>query len=115
MTSPAGIPIVTVEHLRRLATAKPESLFRDADTLVLSDEGITIVPFRIVSDTLAGRTQFVHRLLLHRAELAESGVQTGRRPKTFDGGSLDDRLAEIAAGLNEVLAEADDAAGDSKT
>lgn len=98
-------PTVTVEHLRRLATVDPKSLFRDADTLVLSEEGITIVPFRVVSETLAGQAAFVRRLLLHRSELRESGVQVGRRPKRFDGGNLDDRLAEIAAGLNEVLAE----------
>ena len=71
---------VTADHLRRLATVDPDSMFRDADTLVLSDEGLTLVPFRVVSETLAGRTKFVHRLLCTRGELRESGVEVGRRP-----------------------------------
>jgi len=94
---------VTAEHLRRLATVDPKSMFRDADTLVLSDEGLTLVPFRVVSETLAGRTRFVHRLLCTRGELTEMGIVVGRRPRTMDGSDLDARLAELAAELNESL------------
>ena len=96
---------VTAEHLRRLATVDRESMFRDADTLVLSDEGVTLVPFRVVSETLAGRTKFVHRLLFSRSELRESGVEVGTRPRTMDGSDLDVRLAELAVELNELLAD----------
>jgi hypothetical protein len=95
---------VTADHLRRLATVDPDSMFRDADTLVLSDEGLTLVPFRVVSETLAGRTRFVHRLLCTRGELAEMGVVAGRRPRTMDGSDLDARLVVLAAELNELLA-----------
>jgi hypothetical protein len=96
---------VTVEHLRRLATVDPRSLFRDADTLVDSDEGITIVPFRLVTEALEGRGGFVHRLLYHRSALAENGIQAGAHPRTLDGSDLDERLAGIAAGINEALAD----------
>lgn len=100
-------PTVTVEHLRQLATVDPKSLFRDADTLVLSDEGLTLVPFRVVSETVAGRTKFVHRMLCTRSELRESGVEVGARPRLMDGGDLDARLAELAAELNDALEESD--------
>ena len=101
---------VTAEHLRRLATVDPQSMFRDADTLVLSDEGLTLVPFRVVSETLAGRTKFVHRLLFTRGELTESGVVVGQRPRTMDGGDLDAKLAALAAELNDALAASDEPA-----
>lgn len=96
---------VTAEDVRHLATVDPKSLFRDADTLVLSEEGVVIVPFRFVVEALDGRSKFVHRLLLSRSELADSGVEVGRKPKTFDGSDLDERLARIAAGLNEGLGD----------
>ena len=96
---------VTAEDLRRLATVDRTSLFREADTLVLSEEGITIVPFTLVSDSLSGRSRFVHRLLFSRTEFADAGIQAGPHPKTFDGSDLDVRLARIAAELNEAIAE----------
>ena len=102
-------PTVTVEHLRRLATVDPDSMFRDADTLVLSDDGLTLVPFRVVSETLAGRTRFVHRLLFTRSDLTEGGVVVGRHPRTMDGGDLDALLAVLAAELNDALADTDPA------
>jgi hypothetical protein len=96
---------VTAGDLRRLATVDSKSLFRDADTLVLSEEGITIVPFKFVADALSGHNKFVHRLLLSRSELADSGIEAGAKPKTFDGSDLDARFADIAAVLNEAIAE----------
>lgn len=102
-------PTVTVEHLRWLATVDPQSMFRDADTLVLSDEGLTLVPFRVVSETLAGRTRFVHRLLFTRSELRENGVVVGRHPRTMDGTDLDARLTVLAAELNDALTDTEPA------
>ena len=47
---------VTAEHLRRLATVDKSSMFRDAGTLIDTEEGVTQVPFRVVEATLtAGR------------------------------------------------------------
>jgi hypothetical protein len=96
---------VTAEDLRRLITVEPRSLFRDADTLVVSDDGVVTVPFRVVSATLSGETRFVHRVLTTRAELAEVGVVSGRHPRTNDGSDLDERLAELARGLTDDLNE----------
>ena len=93
---------VTAEHLRRLATVDKSSMFRDAGTLIDTEEGVTQVPFRVVEATLDGRTKLTHcRLLYDRSQFIEDGVVAGARPKTIDGSDLDVKLAVIAAGLND--------------
>lgn len=93
---------VTAEHLRRLATIDKSSLFAGADTLIDCDEGIIAVPFRVVEETLNGRTRLTRcRLLYSRSQFTEDGITAGKEPRTIDGSDLDARLAEIAEGVNE--------------
>jgi hypothetical protein len=98
---------VTADHLRRLATVDRHSLFRDADTLIDSDEGVIAVPFKVVTDALAGNSRLKScRLLYSRTCFIEDGIVIGGKPKTVDSSDdLDERLAEIAAGLNSPVAE----------
>ena len=98
---------VTAEHLRRLATVDKGSMFRDAGTLIDTEEGVTQVPFRVVEATLSGQTTLAHcRLLYDRRQFIEDGVVAGARPKTIDGSDLDAKLAMIAACLNDDPEEA---------
>lgn len=92
---------VTAEDLRALAAIDRRSLFRDADTLIDSDEGIIRVPFRVVEETLAGRGRLtLCRLLYAREHFIEDGIVIGKTLRTIDGSSLDERLTVIAIGLN---------------
>lgn len=98
--------LVTTDHLRRLATVDKRSLFASATALIDSDEGIIQVPFRVVAETLAGRTKLTYcRLLYTREQFIEDGVIVGVKPRLIDGGDLDARLAVIADGLNEAITD----------
>ncbi len=59
---------VTAQDLRALAVTDRTSLLRDADTLIDSHEGITSVPFRVVTETLAGRARLTLCRLLYTRE-----------------------------------------------
>jgi len=99
--------VVTVEHLRRLATVDKSSLFADATALIETEEGITRVPFRDVVAALEGRSKLACcRLLYDRSQFIDDGIVMGANPKTIDGSDLTARLAVIADGLNEILADA---------
>ena len=92
---------VTAADLRAPATTDRRSLLRDAGTLIDCDEGIIRVPFRVVEETLGGRGRLTLRRLLYAREwFIDDGVLIGKTPRTADGGSLDERLAVIADGLN---------------
>ena len=93
---------VTAEHLRRLATVDKSSMFRDAGTLIDTEEGVTQVPFRVVEATLDGQTTLAYcRLLYDRRQFIEDGVVAGARPRTVDGSDLDARLGVLADGIND--------------
>lgn len=95
--------LVTVDHLRRLATVDRSSLFRDASALIDTDEGIMQVPASVPQAVLAGRSNLTScRLLYDRTLFIEDGVVIGKTPKTVDGGDLDARLAVIADGINDA-------------
>lgn len=94
---------VTPADLLDLATVEPRSLLRDASVLVLGREGVTRVPSKVVEATLAGRTDFVERVLYYRELFADDGIETGRRPHCFDGSSLAARLEAIADELNRIF------------
>jgi hypothetical protein len=101
---------MTTGDLRRLATVDPGSLFRDADSLADTSEGIMIVPWRIVTATMEGRTRFTSfRLLYTRDQFTDDGVIIGKKPRTTDGIDLDDRLAVIAAGINASASDHEEA------
>lgn len=94
---------VTLEDLRDLATDDSRSLFRDATALIDSDQGILRVPLRVVEETLAGRSRLkTCRLLYLRGMFIDDGILAGRTPRTVDGRSLDERLADLAQGLNDI-------------
>jgi hypothetical protein len=90
---------VTAKHLLALATRDPGSLFRDADTLVTSREGVTVVPFRAVLAALDGKSSFAGQVLYHLERFADDGIIAGKQPRTTDGSDLDARLAGIAGYL----------------
>ena len=94
---------VTAKHLLALATRDPGSLFRDADTLVTSREGISIVPFGVVLAALEGKSPFAGRVLYHRERFADDGIVAGKRPRTADGSDLRARLEGIAGYLTAVI------------
>jgi hypothetical protein len=104
MTATGDRHHVTVDDLRRLATVNRDSLFRDAGTLIDTEEGILAVPFRVVSDALIGQSRLqVCRLLYSRIQFIDDGVLTGAKPRTIDGSDLDVRLAVIADGINGTI------------
>lgn len=95
--------LVTVEHLRMLATLDRNSLFADAAALIDAGDEIIRVSFSVVTAALEGRTRLpCCRLLYARGQFIDDGVVTGATPKTTDGSDLGTRLAAIAAGLNET-------------
>lgn len=99
--------VVTVEHLRRLATVDKRSLFADATALIETEDGISRVPLRVVVAALEGRSKLACcRLLYDRSQFIEDGIVTAANPKTIDRTDLSARLAVIAQGLNEILADA---------
>lgn len=99
--------LVTVDHLRRLATVDRHSLFAGATALIDAGDEISRVPFGVVTAALEGRTTLTCcRLLYTRGQFLDDGVAIGATPKTTDGTDLDARLAAIAGGLNEILADA---------
>ena len=96
---------VTAQDLRALAVTDRTSLLRDADTLVDSDEGIILSRSEWSRKPLAGRGRLtLCRLLYTRERFVEDGILIGKTPRTIDGSSLDERLADIAAGLNTPAA-----------
>jgi hypothetical protein len=94
---------VTAKQLLALATRDPGSLFRDADTLVTSSEGITIVPLGVALAALGGQSAFADRVLYHRERFADDGIVAGKRPRTTDGSDLLTRLEGIAGYLTAVI------------
>jgi hypothetical protein len=104
---------VSAGHLRRLATVDRSSLFRDADTLVLSTEGITRVPLAAVVAALEGRSSFVLRVLYTRGQFADDGIVPGKAPRAIGPVSLDERLEDIAAFLTGTLADETSGAPDA--
>ncbi len=98
--------LVTAGQLRRLATIDRRSLLADADALIDAGDGIITVPFSVVTAALEGRARLACcRLLYARGQFLDDGVITGATPRTTDGTDLDTRLAAIANGLNEILAD----------
>lgn len=95
--------LVTVDQLRRLATVDRSSMFRDAGTLIDTEDGIMQVPMTVPQAVLDGRSKLTYcRLLYDRTQFIEDSVITGKTPKTVDGGDLDARLSVIADGINDA-------------
>jgi hypothetical protein len=89
--------LVTVEHLRRLATVDRHSLLAGAAALIDTGDEISRVPFGVVTAALEGRTRLTCcRLLYTRGQFLDDGVAIGATPKTTDGSDLDARLAAMA-------------------
>jgi hypothetical protein len=108
MTGQTGTPehLVTADNLRRLATVDRKSLFAGADALIDAGDEITRVPFSVVTAALEGRSSLACcRLLYARGQFLDDGVVIGATPRTADGTDLGARLAAIAGGLNEILAD----------